>query len=163
MSEERSTVAAESSADAAAAAAAGVAFRRVPEELDLEEVDELIRPAVVRINNSGWVWTAESCQGHPDSMDPRQWHIEPMLRLVCHDEHTGSMMAALVDAVRADDSEVGGAIAFTAMPSHQRVPGWTELVIYIKARTAYDRDRGIAAFERFAEFVEQGLDWRRDE
>lgn len=135
------------------AASAGVSFRRLPSELDPDDLDELIRPVVMKINESGWVWTAESCQGHPDATDEKQWHVEPMLRLVCAAQDTGALMAALVEAVRAESDTSSGAIAFTTVPAHRSVAGWTELVIYVQTRTAYDRNRGVAAFMRFAEFV----------
>lgn len=41
-----------------------------PRTLDLEQVDPAMRPLVSRINRSGWLWTAESCEGHGGQAGP---------------------------------------------------------------------------------------------
>jgi hypothetical protein len=46
--------------------------------LTAAEVDTLMWPVVEAINRSGWVWTTESCQGHPGGGPP-------MLGLITND------------------------------------------------------------------------------
>jgi hypothetical protein len=59
------------------------------------DVDTLMWPIVQRINQSEWIWTTESCQGHDD-----RGNHEPLLGLVTND--IGRALAALSDAVIAD-------------------------------------------------------------
>lgn len=63
----------------------GASFYSDPESVDLALVDPLMRAFVQRMNSSGWVWTAECCQGHPDAPDNAYiWagNTSPMVRLV---------------------------------------------------------------------------------
>jgi len=150
-----------------AARAAGVTFYELPSELDLEAVDPLIRRAVATINNSGWVYTAESCQGHPDSTQP-QWadNTDPMLRLVCRAEDEGRLWSALLQAcrsmeVRPDDEEGvtlwgrPGTTPLKVYVDNRGRPDWCETLVYVPASTAYYRDRGIETFERFGRLIEE--------
>jgi hypothetical protein len=129
-------------------------------------VDPLIRSAVQKINASGWVWTAESCQGHPDESRTPVWasNVKPMLRLICRVEHEGAMLSALMAASRSmavapDDEENLTAwgrpctVGLEIFPDERGQPDWCEALVYIPAATAWDRDRGIQAFERFGMLV----------
>lgn len=144
------------------ARAAGVLFYDLPEALDLEQVDPLIRPAVAGINRSGWAWTAESCQGHPDATGP-VWasNIRPMLRLVCRSEREGEMFSLLLQASRNMEEEAWKdalvpmrPVAVVIYPDGIRGrPDWCENLVYLEAITAFDRNCGIEMFTRFAALV----------
>ncbi len=140
---------------------AGIIFYDLPDALQPENIDPLIWPAVKRINESGWVWTAESCQGHPDATEYGAWanNVRPMLRLVCHRVDTGKMLSLLLEAVKQPpDSGLDGLHFFKVelWPQPRRTPDWTEILVYISpVHTVFDRDQGIKAVERFAEMVNQ--------
>lgn len=148
-------------ADYAAARAAGVCFYDHPAKLVPGQIDPLLRDVVLRINESGWVWTAESCQGHPDATEP-VWagNTDPMLRLVTRAQHEGQMLALLMQAARSLEGDVTSMTAWgrPMAPSFRvyvcaRGPEWIEHLIYISASTVYDRDRGIECYRRFAGLV----------
>jgi hypothetical protein len=142
----------------------GILFYLLPEELDLEWIDPLIRKAVGRINESDWVWTAESCQGHPDDTEFRawSWNTRPMLRLVTTRARYGEMLALLSDAMMdveypmsPADPSLGSHVAtlgFEVYP-HGHSGDYTAVLVYVKATNAHERNMGIVAFERFAEAV----------
>lgn len=140
----------------------GICFYSLPEELTPEQIDPLIRDIVFSINKSGWVWTAESCQGHPEAETP-PWagNISPMLRLVCRRKDLGRMMAALVEAmyIKADNDDLNDfghfdkSLGFRAFPSWHTNKDWVEILIYIDAVCVYDRNLGLRAFAQFAEKV----------
>jgi hypothetical protein len=89
--------------DWAAAKEAGCVFYSLPGELNYDQVDPLIADVCRSINASGWVATAESCQGHPDAEHAHPWagNTSPMLRLVCRAERAGAMLLALADGLRS--------------------------------------------------------------
>lgn len=141
----------------------GCIFYELPSNLTPEMVDPLIRKAVFRINESGWVWTAESCAGHPEATIP-SWagNTRPMLRLVTPEERLGDMFAALYEAVRLplrEDPEVlwlpESIVSFVVF----RCPGtklpYTETLIYCPHHecSVYERNLGLLAFEQFAELI----------
>lgn len=150
----------------------------LPEELEDGQVDPLLLDAVRRINASGWVITAESCQGHPDATDPHAWagNVRPMLRLVCRESDAPRLMFALATAARSerylDPGPVGDPIPIYGSAGrlpcgigmdvyvHDTPPGWFEALVYMHARTAWDRDRGCEAFWRLAGLVGAPLDER---
>lgn len=160
--------------DARAAGVTGIYC--LPEELEDEQVDPLLRDAVRRINASGWVITAESCQGHPDSADPYVWagNVQPMLRLVCREAHAPRLLFALTSASRLERYLTTGD-AGKPIPTYgssgrlpcgigmslyvnDSPPGWFEVLIYLNAKTTWDRDMGCEAFGRLADLVGVPLD-----
>jgi hypothetical protein len=149
------------------AKAAGCMFYKMPWDLEGESVDKLILPMVLRINQSGWVWTAESCAGHPDATEWGSWasNTDPMLRLVTRCADWGRLLHHLADAYlsasaaveeshRTPESlgifEVGG---IRLHPSTRVKPHWREVLVYLGAKTAYQRNQGLDVFRRFAEAV----------
>ncbi len=138
------------------AVCAGMRFYARPEDLVPRQIDRLLRDTVSRINQSGWVWTAESCQGHPDSRDAA-WadNTDPMLRLVCRHENMGRMLGLLMDAYYDHGPEMLWQQGFRIYPvKHRR--GWVEILVYLNGKTAYYRDDGIRVLERFAELLSVG-------
>jgi len=133
---------------------AGVHFYDDPENLAPEQVDPLLRDAVARINRSGWVWTAESCQGHPDETG-YVWagNTSPMLRLVCRTPEVGRMLGALHEASTGFVDEDGLPRYFSLRVHPQTLQGWAEVLVYVEARTVSERDLGIAVLDRLAELV----------
>ncbi len=80
----------------------GAIFYSLPEDIDPAQIDPLLREIVLNINLSGFCWTAECCQGHPDAAKPGDtgWdhNVEPYLRLVCHQGREGEVLAELMRA-----------------------------------------------------------------
>jgi len=138
---------------------AGVHFYGDPEDLDPNLIDPLLRKAVARINLSSWVWTAESCQGHPDNDIGPVWagNTSPMLRLVCRREQVGRMLGALHEASTGFEDEDGLRRYFSLRVHPQTLREWAEVLVYIEAQTVRDRNLGIAVFEKFAELVAPGV------
>lgn len=137
---------------------AGCVFYSMPWELD-PNIDPLIRPAVERINKSIWLWTAESCQGHPDAAAQGAWasNTDPMIRLVTRAEHAGAMMAGLLRAYQgAADRELrdcrvfecGGLRVFPTVRGE-----WAEVLVYVGARNVFQRGQAILVWDLFAEEV----------
>jgi len=135
------------------AKATGMLFYCPPADLKPEMVDPLLWPAVQAINASGWVWTAESCQGHPDDEDGMPWafNTSPFLRLVTREENVGRMLAALVRAAQIPDDPLSTHVLELA--THRIKDGWTSTNVYVRAHTVRERNRGCQAFERFGEIV----------
>lgn len=135
----------------------GALFYSPPDKMD-QWVDPLMRPICEGINKSGWVWTAESCQGHPDATTSGTWgeNTNPMIRLVT--KQPGKMLECLCRAFglakgrteRADIFEIHG---FRAYPSGRPNPEWSEVLIYIDARTTFQRDQALDVWGAFAELV----------
>lgn len=114
-------------------------------ELKREHVDRKIWPAVRRINQSGWVWTAESCQGHNDGFSD-----SPLLRLVYRKADESAVINALLDSMPNGVYQLGGrlleggaAVRIRKMPSPR---GWAELHATVEWG-------GVRVFERFAERI----------
>ena len=141
---------------AAAAQEAGCLFYRLPEELEIQEVDLLLQQAVLAINRTGVCWTAESCQGHPESTDPC-WasNVEPMLRLAYRTKDEAQVMGCLLRATRSVENQDRQAGTLRLSPDPRGQPDWCELLVYVIGTTAYDRNRGIAIFDRFASLLGQ--------
>jgi hypothetical protein len=146
------------------AAHAGALFYCLPEKLTDDMIDPLLRSAVRRINASGWCWTAESCQGHPDAADDHPWagNVRPFLRLVCEAPRLGEMLAAMTRAMRSTpkllvkgelfDGEPQ-ALSFRIYPWAQPHGNYEQVLVYIDADSVYSRNQGVEAFERFAAAV----------
>ncbi len=66
---------------------------------DTANMEPEIRAACEAINNSGWVWTSESCQGHADGSPGGPWKFPmPFMRLVTRNEDCGRLLRALAEA-----------------------------------------------------------------
>ncbi len=134
------------------AQAAGIYFYELPNQLNYDTVDPLIRDVCHSINESGWVWTAESCQGHPDAdyAFPRAGNTKPMLRLVCREPDAGEMLNSLLAACGANtDRDVHHPILLEVCEL-SRQNGWVPIIVYARACTTYERNQGIAVYRRFA-------------
>lgn len=146
---------------------AGMCFYNLPQDLIPEQIDPLIRKAVFRINESGWIWTGESCQGHPDceeELTPWGLNVHPFLRLICRAENIGKMFSLLISAMRyMDKYGMDSVMGFkvypcrknTAYPSENIVDNdkWEEVMIYLNGTNVAERNRSISCFEKFAELV----------
>jgi hypothetical protein len=135
----------------------GCIFYADPATLRDDQIDPLLRDAVRRINESGWVWTAESCQGHPDAEDAWAGNTRPMLRLVCRIDSRATMMDALCQALADyNDDKLGethGQVLSISVFPFERRNGWFEALCYIPAAVAGQRNAGCRVYERFAELV----------
>lgn len=125
-----------------------------PTYLRAEDVDPLIWPAVQRINQSGWVWTLESCQGH---RGPRAWCDKPLLRLAAPSGDLDRMLAELVRATPIPRTYGGEQVPLQPEQTRLEIfrhveapmPGWAELRVMVHG------PHGITVFDRFAEAVNQ--------
>lgn len=137
-----------------AAKAAGAVFYSLPKDLTDDMIDPLLRKAVRRINESGWCWTAESCQGHPDATELAPWgfNTKPMLRLVCHESGFGEMLAKLAHAMSDEHDALAGSCMFEVC-NYKARGDYAEALIYVRAANVFERNRGCRAFERFAEMT----------
>lgn len=148
------------------AQACGVHFYHDPEALKEDMIDPLIWPAVQQINRSGWCWTAESCQGHPDATDDFVWatNVRPMLRLVCRWPDRGRMLAALHDATIYEHEYEPGlpgdlrgwGFEIWAHPGKKKHGVWCEVLVYLGASTVYRRNQALKVFARLAALVCDG-------
>jgi hypothetical protein len=133
----------------------GVIFYTRPEDLKPEQIDALLRDVVMRINASGWVWTGESCQGHPDaaSMADTAWphNTDPYLRLICRHDDLGRMLASLVDASLPDHEQDEFHSATLRLYRSDVRGEWAEVMVYVQARNVMERDHGCRVLARFAE------------
>lgn len=134
------------------AKANGLTIYVLPQDLDVFAVDPLLREVVTTINSSGWIWTSESCQGHPDAATPEDtgWdhNTNPFLRLIVRTSDFGAMLALLAEAMRGDKR-----VCTMRLHSIQKGP-WVELIVYIEAVNVLMRNQGVAAFKRFSESLE---------
>ena len=137
-------------------------------------IDELIRPAVYAINSSGWVWTGESCQGHPDAVKATGWthNTKPMLRLITSAEDFGTMLRLLCDACYSSVEEQDKAGVYRNAGLElwpQEVPrngAWwlapyREVLVYVPALVTFERNAALGVFDRFAERVVEYGEARR--
>lgn len=143
---------------------AGVCFYTVPSEVVQAQIDPLMWPIVHTINQSGWVFTGESCQGHPDAAEHDPWsdNVEPMLRLICRKEHFGRMLFHLIESSSFDEDGLPRTTGFKIYPARKNWgqffktkddPAWREILVYIPASTVYSRNLGIVCYQRFADAV----------
>jgi hypothetical protein len=134
-----------------------IGFYVLPDKLDYHQVDPLIRGVVKTINESGWVLTAESCAGHPEETGP-VWanNTRPMIRLVTRKKHLGAMLGLLLHNAYASIHPDGWAVGGDWHPVFEILPvgEWrgelASVLVYVDAKTVYQRDLGIAVFARFA-------------
>lgn len=123
-----------------------------PDDLQPKHVDPLIWPAVRRINQSGWVWTLESCQGGHNWGDPSG----PLIRICCRYGDSARMLSLLhrsaLIAENSRDPLLPGVPNKVEVYRHVRpgLAGWFE------ARTRVVGPEALAVFERFANAVCEG-------
>lgn len=141
----------------------GCLFYTMP--YDLKEgpwLDEKMTPAVFELARSGWCYPAESCSGHPDATEMGAWayNNSPMMRLVTKKENLGRLFLALYEAyeetARATEKdrkifEAGGLKIYPRRPEPEN--GWAEVLVYIEAQNAYQRDQGVEVWNAFARKV----------
>jgi hypothetical protein len=121
-----------------------------PDRLTANDVDSQMWPIVERINRSGWVWTTESCQGHP---------AMPMLGFVTND--IGRAFSLLSDAVIAEGRDITGDARDpkgiqlrTGYYPTPRVPlGRYQVRVTALVNDDRQRDRALHVFEAFARQV----------
>lgn len=126
-----------------------IAFYALPQSIDYSRIDVLMQPILRLINQSGWVWTAECCQGHPDATEPRGWdfNTNPYLRLVVEDGvDLESLLGMLVATCRGHVIE---------LHTVEKGP-WVEVLIYIRAHNVFQRNAGIKSLTKFANDVSIG-------
>lgn len=82
-------------------------FHHPVTDLQEQHVDPAIWPAVKRINESGWVWTLESCEGHGTGKGTYGWQKWPMIRLAVHNDDVDRMLGLLHRAVPVAEHRVG--------------------------------------------------------
>lgn len=144
--------------------ARGALFYTLPEELLRDQIDPLLRDVVFEINRSAWVWTAESCQGHPDADHSYPWamNTRPMLRLVCEKKNFGRMLECLLEATVFEDEGLNKVNVLDICecrnwgPNYKHVsdPGFREVIVYVRAVTVYERNLGIECYKRFAKLIQ---------
>lgn len=122
-----------------------------PLELTSNEVDHLIWPAVRLINTSGWVWTAESCQGHKRK---NGWSHVPLIRLVCRKNDIGDLMELIYrTAKHGRFSKTLDSVGYSdVLTINRHEPGynnWTEFRI----SAGPSRSRGRYYFRRLAKNI----------
>jgi hypothetical protein len=130
---------------------AGALFYTMPSELKPDQIDPLLRDAVAAINSSGWVWTAESCQGHPEEDDifaPWGHNTRPYLRLISRADDVGDVVATLLAEAGDENTQMIGAPEM-CIRSRPLANGWSELQVYVTAHNVATRNRGCQAFGRF--------------
>lgn len=129
-----------------AAQEAGACFYTMPSELKVnEQIDPLLRTAVAAINSSGWIFTGESCQGHPDEADltaPWGFQIEPYLLMVCPSGRVGAAVTLMPEAARDDAGIELMGPAGLKFYTRALKDGWMELKVYVEARNVAGRNRG---------------------
>lgn len=155
------------------AAAAGVCIYTPPSQVTPDMIDPMLRDIVARINQSGWVITCESCQGHPGAeadYEHTAWphNDRPYLRLACGVEDAGRLAEHLCGAVNGvaytspgKFTSSDGAVHSFDQPGVLIVQWWPEVhADWFEAKTYIGhggsveaRDAGIEALRSFAEAV----------
>ena len=157
-----------SETDLEAAKKCGALFYSPPDDM-AEDVDPLIRPICESINKSEWVWTAESCAGHPEADEAGAWfhNTSPFLRLVTHETKVGRMMELIFKAIIQVDHAMEKKIHEThelhilevrqldVIPSSRPSEGWTETIVRITAVNVYQRNQALMVWKQFAENVNE--------
>lgn len=148
----------------AAAQKAGVVIYDDPRTLDYDRLEEGVRAPCRRINESGWVFTAESCHGHvhEDTRFGGIWGDDPFVRLASRMEHFGHMLALFARASRyrerlnpAVDYEEERVLSFNVSYDSRGWPAFGQVIIRIPSPRVYSRIQALAAFGRFAQLVNE--------
>lgn len=141
-----------------------IIFYSLPQDLDLAQIDPMMRPVVEKINASGWVWTAECCQGHPDydGSNPGWDHNpSPFLRLVCEKYSLGDMLGELVASMRLPNvfdindrrCRCDYVCPLKVFLWSRELGPWEQINVYVEAHNVRGRDFGIEALTQFADRV----------
>jgi len=85
--------------------------------------DAGMRPICERINETGWLWTAESCEGHGDGS---AWD-HPMVRFVCHTTHVGHLLILLKEATNGLQCSTP-----VVYPGYAPDAEWSDVLTYIE-------------------------------
>lgn len=128
-----------------------------PLSLTAADVDTKMWPIVQSINQSGWVWTTESCQGHDD----KTHGSSPLLGLVTNDigRALGLLAEAIVEenvANHVRDTWDPHGIRFDAAMftgTWKPTLGRYQVRIIVPADSQERRDRALSMFTRFAASV----------
>lgn len=130
---------------------AGCVVYELPE--NNPQIDSMIAPACSLINASGWVFTSESCQGHIDGTERYAWGMEPFLRLTCRAHDAGLLLDLLTQASTdlpdEEDTLLRVGVQLRIFRHHPMPEGWAQFYVNVECRSAYDRNMGILAFEKF--------------
>lgn len=108
-------------------------------DANMRYIDPEIRSVVKKINRSGWVWTAESCQGHPS---PKSFSRQPMLRLVCRADDLSVLLASIYKSALTGSEITRGRGLGTRLriERHRPAPaGWTEFRLYASSMSYFER------------------------
>jgi hypothetical protein len=121
----------------------GRVLQRPPERIfhygppdNAEVFEPRIRPICQRINESGWLWTVESCEGHePDKRPEFSWGFpDPMIRFGLRTEHVGHLLLLLKRAT--------GDVAYAdVIPGFCPDEEWSDVLTYIKGVAPLDDRR----------------------
>ena len=130
----------------------GLMFYENPAEIDYDQIDPLIRDAVRKINESGWLLTAESCQGHPES-DTLTWagNMDPMLRLVCLEEDVDRLMGAILRNSFIDNLTAGQLRIYPSRIVKERY----EILVYWQGGYVFARNEAIKQVNKLADLVSE--------
>ena len=151
-----------------AAVKSGAMFYSPPDKMD-EWVDDLMRPICESINKSEWVWTAESCAGHPEADEAGAWfhNTHPFIRLVTHKSNEGRVMELMFKAMHQVDKDMQEntrkykelqlleSRMIEVIPSARPKPEWSELIIRLNAVNVYQRNQALEVWKQFAENVNE--------
>lgn len=92
-----------------------------PRDLTAADVEVGIWPLVERVNQTGWVWTVESCEGHPE----RAGDWPAMLRFAFRARDSRRVLDALIATVATPDMELR--LRYLDPPVDPCARGWREL------------------------------------
>jgi len=111
-------------------------------------LDPGIREQCIETNKSGWLWTAESCDGGEPT---GAWtsRPDPFIRYVCRKEHVGHLLVLVRKAC------CWGEPPWWAQPNiysgHAEDGTWMDVMVYIRGETITEAKR--AAFMRVAQLA----------
>lgn len=129
-----------------------VPFYHPVSKLRPRDVDWGIRDAVMEINRSGWVWTLESCEGHPEL---HVWSHHPLIRVAVHDGFAARMLGLWHRSVPIGQHGYQPQAAYQALLYRHRpppMPGWFEARLLVRGP---DLATSRQAFARFARAVNE--------
>jgi hypothetical protein len=111
-----------------------------------QAIEPLIRPICQRINESGWLWTVESCEGHePDKRPEFGWGFpDPMIRFGLRTAHVGHLLLLLKRAT-CDTAYA------EVIPGFCPDETWSDALTYIRGVTPLDERR--KCYEKLAEMA----------
>ncbi len=99
----------------------GVAFERLPTELQPSDVDPRLWDTIQSVNRTGWVWSRYCCEGHWDE-ELDTYHSDTYLQVVCRriDLHRVARVAAATSAACLDRHS----FLMTSFCTAHAAPGW---------------------------------------